>query len=359
MALQTPATDSVGQRLQAIADSVIRARPRIPGVVVHVEATKLNKRWSVASGRSDTARGIALRADQPMRIASVTKTYTAAAILRLVERGTVALHDPIAKHLPREFLAELERDNFRTDSITVEHLLLHRSGLSEHTTPSYISAALANPTKRWTRIEQVRWLVDSLQPIGQPGEKFRYSDTGYILLGAIIERYTGKNFGAGVRELLDFNKLGLQHTWFETLEPAPRGVADRAHQYMNGVDTYGNDPSLDLYGGGGVAAPISDVASFFSALLAGRVFQKQATLDTMIAVRPGFMDGYGFGIFRVNSGGVRGFGHSGFWGVATVHFPTEGLTIGVSVTEQSQGGQVFAILGAVLRSVRPMLGTGS
>jgi D-alanyl-D-alanine carboxypeptidase len=354
--MQAPAPDSIGLRLQSIADSVVRARPRIPAVLLHVEATRTNKRWSAAAGSSDTARKIAARADQPMRIASVTKTYTAAAVLRLVERGVVSLSDPISKHLPRELIAELERDNLRTDSITVEHLLSHRGGLAEHTTVrSYLPVVLGNPTKRWTRLEQVQWMVDSLQPVGRPGELFRYSDTGYILLGAIIERHTGKNFGAGVRELLDFDKLGLKETWMETLEPAPTGIADRVHQYMNGVDTYAHDPSLDLYGGGGIAATVSDISSFFTALLAGRVFQKTATLDTMMAVRPGFMDGYGLGIFRVNSGGVRGFGHSGFWGVLSVHFPTEGMTVTVSVTEQSQGSQVFGILGAVLRSVGPLI----
>jgi D-alanyl-D-alanine carboxypeptidase len=340
-------------RLQAIVDSVVRVRPRMPGVLLHVESTRLATKWTVAAGRSDTARNTPLRTNQPFRIASVTKTYTAAAILRLVERGVIALHDPISKHLPPEFITELERDNYRTDSITVEQLLSHRAGLDEHTAvPSYISLSLANPSKHWTRLEQVKWLVDSLQPIGRPGERFKYSDTGYILLGAIIEHHTGKNYGIAARELLGFDKLGLRETWFETLEPAPSGIAGRAHQYMNGVDTYGHDPSLDLYGGGGVATTISDMSAFFSALLGGKVFEKKATLDTMMAVRPGFMDGYGLGLFRVNSGGMRGFGHSGFWGVAVVHYPSEGLTIAASVTEQSQGGQVFAILQAALRAMQ-------
>lgn len=353
---QAQVSDSVGTRLQALADSVIAARPRMPGLLLHVESTRLNRKWSVAAGQSDTARDVPLRANQPFRLASVTKTYTAAAILRLVERGVIRLSDPISKHLQPEFIAELKRDNIQTDSITVEHLLSHRSGLAEHpSVRSYIPMALANPTKRWTRIEQVKLMVDSLQPVGKPGELFRYSDTGYILLGAIIERHTGKNYGAAARELIGFDKLGLKETWFETLEPVPAGVADRAHQYMNGIDTYGTDPSVDLYGGGGVATTISDVSAFFTALLTGRVFEKPATLDTMMAVRPGLMDGYGLGLFRVNSGGIRGYGHSGFWGVVTVHFPTEGLTIAVSVTEQSQGGTIFGILGAALRSVRAML----
>lgn len=355
LAAEPQSTDSVALRMQSIADSVVRARPRMPGVLINVESTRLNKKWSVAAGQSDTSRHVALKADQPFRIASVTKTYTAASILRLVERGVISLSDPISKHLPREFIAVLERD-YRTDSITVEQLLSHRSGLDEHTAVrSYIPFAIANPSKHWTRLEQVTWLVDSLQPIGKPGERFKYSDTGYILLGAIVERHTGKNYGVAARELLGFDKLGLKQTWFETLEPAPRGVADRVHQYMNGADTYGHDPSLDLYGGGGVVTTSSEMSSFFSALLRGRVFDKKATLDTMMAVRPGIMDGYGFGLFRVNTNGVIGYGHSGFWGVVVVHYPSEGMTISVTVTEQSQGGTIFGILGTVLRSMQAVL----
>jgi len=230
LAAQPQSSDSVGVRLQSIADSVVRARPRMPGILLHVESTRLGKKWSAAAGLSDTARHVAMKPDQPFRIASVTKTYTAAAILRLVEQGVVSLSDPISKHLPREFIALLERDNYRTDSITVEHLLSHRSGLDEHTAvQSYIPLSLANPRKHWTRAEQVTWLVDSLQPIGKPGERFKYSDTGYILLGAIIEHHTGKNYGVAARELLGFDKLGLKQTWFETLEPAPAGIAERAH----------------------------------------------------------------------------------------------------------------------------------
>jgi D-alanyl-D-alanine carboxypeptidase len=221
--------------------------------------------------------------------------------------------------------------------------------------PSYFPTIMANPRKRWTRLEQVQWLVDSLQPVGPPDGQFRYSDTGYILLGAIVERYTGQNLGGGVRELVGLDRLGLRHTWFETLEPVPPGTADRVHQYMNGTDTYDFDPSLDLYGGGGIAATVADMGAYITAVLGGRVFERKATLDTMLAIRStGFMDGYALGIFRVNSGGRRGYGHSGFWGTVAVHFPAEGLTIAVAVNEQSQGGAVFGIMGATLRAVVPL-----
>ena len=357
LAGQLAAADSVTDRIQSIADSVTRARPRVPGVLIYVESTRSGQRWSVASGMSDTAAKRRMSVDQPLRIASNTKTYTAAAVLRLVEKGMVRLDDPIARHLPPELDAELRRDSIATDRITVAQLLSHRAGLDEHpSVPSYIPMVLANPTKRWTRIEQVRWMVDSLQPVGPPDGQFRYSDTGYILLGAIVERHTGKNLGASVRELVGLDRLGQRHTWFETLEPVPPGTPDRVHQYTNGVDTHGHDPSLDLYGGGGIAAPIAELGGFLSALMGGRVFEQRATLDTMLAIRStGFLDGYGMGMFRVNIGGVRGYGHSGFWGTVAIHFPSEGLTIAVAVNEQSQGGAIFGTLAATLRAVAPLI----
>jgi D-alanyl-D-alanine carboxypeptidase len=173
-----------------------------------------------------------------------------------------------------------------------------------------------------------------------------------VLLGAVVERYTGKTLGAGVRELVGFDRLGLRHTWWETLEPMPAGAADRAHQYQGGRDSYDIDPSFDLYGGGGIAAPMADVAAFFSALQTGKVFERQATLDTMLAVRsPDFMAGYGLGIFRVNTQGRIGIGHSGFWGVTVLHYPAEGFTVAVAVNEQTQANAVYAAAGAALRAV--------
>lgn len=353
---QAASADSIGARLQAITDSVIKARPRVPGVLLHVEFPKTGKKWTVASGVSDLETRTPLKPNQPVRVASNTKTYTASAILRLVEKGTIALSDPIEKHLPAEFTALLKRGGYATDKITIEQVLSHRGGLDEHpSVPSYVASIRSTPTKRWTRLEQVTWLVDSLKPIGAPGEKFKYSDTGFILLGAIVEKYTGKNFGGGVRELVGLDRLGLKSTWMETLEPEPPGVLPRAHQYMQGEDTFGLDPSFDLYGGGGIAASVADMAGFTSAVLTGKVFEKPATLDSMMVIRStNLYDGYGFGLFRVNINGKKGYGHSGFWGTATLYFPEQGVTIAVAETEQSaQGGILFPVMREVLKVVAP------
>lgn len=352
--------DSIQPALQRLADSLVTARSRLPGILIAVESNALNQRWTSAAGYADTARKIALRADQPVRIASNTKTYVAAAVLRLVEQGRLSLADPLGKHLPASLDAVLRRDGYNTDAITIEHVLSHRAGFAEHpSVPSYVARLRTTPRYHWTREEQVQWLVDSLAPIGPPGAQFRYSDTGYILLGAIIERYTGKALGPAVRALVGFERIGLRQTWWETMESAPANSSDRAHQYLNGFDAYSIDPSFDLYGGGGIVAPMSELAQFLTALLGGRVFGERATLDTMLRARSSEMSGYGLGIFGTTARGVRGYGHSGFWGTTVMLFPDAGITVAVAVTDQSESRVMNAVMGAVLEmfgaGVRPTL----
>jgi D-alanyl-D-alanine carboxypeptidase len=322
--------------------------------MIAVESKSLDRRWSVAAGLSDRTTGEKLRPEQPLRIASNTKTYVAAAVLRLVEQGRLSLSDALSQHLPAAFDSLLRRGGYRTDEITIEQVLSHRAGFTEHTAvPSFIAMLRTDPQHRWTREEQVRWLVDSLKPVGPPGAQFRYSDTGYILLGAIVERLTGQSLAVAVRTLVGFDRLGLRGTWWETLEAPPRGGAPRAHQYLAGMDGFAVDPSFDLYGGGGIAAPMNDMAHFLAQLLEGRVFSQRATLDTMLAVRSTEMNGYGLGIFGTTVAGVRGRGHSGFWGTTAMVFPERGLTIAVAVTEQSEGRVMSAVMASVMGMFAP------
>ena len=347
--------DAIAPALQHLADSLVAARPRLPGVIIAVRSRTLGQSWTVAAGLSDTVRRMPLRPEQPVRIASNTKTYVAAALLRLVEEGRLALSDPLAKHLPPHLDQLLRRDGYDTQAITIEQVLSHRAGFHEHpAVPSYTARLRADPTYRWTREEQIQWLVDSLAPVGPPGGQFRYSDSGYTLLGAIIERYANQPLGPAVRRLVDFDKLALRSTWWETMEPAPSGVPPRAHQYLSGFDSYDINPSFDLYGGGGIVAPMAEMAQFVAALLEGRVFKQTATLDTMLAPRSTEMAGYGLGIVGANARGLHGYGHSGFWGTTVMVFPDPGITIALAVTEQSE----LRIANAVMSTVLALFGAG-
>jgi D-alanyl-D-alanine carboxypeptidase len=349
--------DSIQRSLQRLADSLVVARPRLPGVIIAVESKSLGRSWTVAAGLSDTSRKVPLRAEQPVRIASNTKTYVAAAVLRLMEEGRLALTDPLSRHLPASLDSLLRRDGYATDGITIEQVLSHRAGFAEHpSVPSYVARLRTQPTYAWTREEQVQWLVDSLAPVGPPGAQFRYSDTGYVLLGAIVERYSGKPLGPAVRALVGFEQLGLTHTWWENMERAPGKMSPRAHQYLGGFDSHDISPTFDLYGGGGIVTTMEELAHFLSALLDGRVFRERATLDTMLAPRSTEMSGYGLGIFGATARGLRGRGHSGFWGTSAMVFPEVGVTIAVAMTEQSELRGVNAVMGTVLDLVRAPVG---
>jgi D-alanyl-D-alanine carboxypeptidase len=80
------------------------------------------------------------------------------------------------------------------------------------------------------------------KPLARPGAEFHYADTGYVLLGEILERVTGHSLAAAYRTLLHFNKLGLADTYLETLEPKPPHAKQRAHQYLGTIDTGSFDP---------------------------------------------------------------------------------------------------------------------
>lgn len=353
--MQLSAPDSIGQRLQALADSIVAARPALPGLVIYARSGTTGRSWQIASGWADTARRVRLEADQPLRIASNTKTYTAAAILRLVEQGKLALSDPLARHLPPELDAILVHGGYATDRITISQVLSHRAGFNEHTAvPSFLAMLKTAPRTRWTREMQVQWMVDSLKPVGPPGAQFKYSDTGYLLLGAIVERLTGKGLPAAIRELDGIDRLGLTRTWCETLEPTPAHAKAPAHQYVQGLDSYDIDPSFDLYGGGGIAAPLEELGGFVQELLEGHVFEHAATLDSMLVARSPEFGGYGFGVFRREAAGQTGIGHAGFWGTFAFYFPASKSTVAVAVTEQT----AYALVGPTMTEVLRAIGGG-
>ena len=346
---------SLRASIQALLDSIVKARPDIAGAVVHVEAPRRCLSWSGAAGVADRATGARLSPDQPHRMASNTKTYVAAATLRLYEEGKVKLDAPIAGLLSKESVETLRRGGYDPGVITLRHLLTHTSGIFDYamSTP-YQEAVFGSPTKRWTRDEQLQFAVDKGQPYGAPGTIFKYSDTGYILLGEIIERASGRPLAAALRSLLGYERNGWKATWLETLEPVPPGTPDRAHQYIGTADSYGWDPSFDLYGGGGLTASMRDMAAFTRALFEARVYRKKETLDLMLTQPPLPTERtYRYGIYSRNVGGVTAFGHTGFWNTFSFHIPERDLTIAASLTQQEKAYDVgAALLAGVVERVK-------
>jgi D-alanyl-D-alanine carboxypeptidase len=331
--------------LQTILDNEVAATPSIPGELLHITSPRHKLKVSLASGLFDRKTKTPLDPHHGFRIASVTKTFLAATVFRLSEDGKLKLDDPITRYLPAEYLEILERDGYKTNAITIRHILRHTSGLHDYATDQkYYAAVLGNPGKRWTRKEQVMAAMEWGSPLFEPGKGFKYSDTGYVLLGEIVEKLTGKSLAEGYRTVLNFKKLGLDETYLETLEPAPARAQPLSHPYFQTQDALQIDASHDLYGGGGLVSTTEDLAIFFRALLTGKVFKKKTTLEAMLSVDGSSSkvgdDTFAAGIARRTIQGVECWGHRGFWGTSAYHCPSIDLTI-VRQLNQAQRDRLF------------------
>ncbi|MBW3661717.1 MAG: beta-lactamase family protein [Actinobacteria bacterium] len=322
------------QEGQAMLEKFLAANSEVPGVLLHIDGPRGS--WSGAAGVRDHETAEALEPDATFRIASVTKTYTAASVLRLCELGNMSLDDPIGTYLDEE-LRDLLGDD-RCQGILVSHLLSHTSGLCDFVEDTnYVDLVMSDLQRQWTREEQVHLALTGCSDVGAPGETFHYSDTGYVLLGAAIENVMEADLAQSLRSLLHFDDLGLVSTYLESLEPTPPQAKPRACQYLDGRDTCDADPTFDLWGGGGLVATTQDLAGFFRALFEHRVYESINTLDRMIEPAAISDDGaqIGFGIAgRPVPGGIL-YGHGGYWGVYGGFLPNLDMAFAVAILERS------------------------
>jgi D-alanyl-D-alanine carboxypeptidase len=334
-------------RFQALVDADVAAWPQMPGRLLHVLAPGLGVDIEVAAGVQELGDG-PLQPGSRFRIASVTKPFVAAATLRLVEQRRLSLDQSLAELLAGPYDELLRSGGYDTDSITLRHLLTHTSGIYDFAADAYgdelsdgFTAQVAkDPGRRWTRFEQIRFAVEYGTPYGPPGTVFGYSDTGACLVGEVIERVTGRTMGAALRELLDYERLGLQTTWQETVEDEPADLPPLSHQYERDIDVADMDASVDLYGGGGLMSTCGDLARFFRALLRDEIFERPETLATMtqtlagVPRAPGTSDetvsNAAMYLFRAEAADVTWWGHDGYWGTTAYTCPTHDVTVATS-----------------------------
>lgn len=342
--------------LARLVEEAVAGHPEVRSAALALDSPALGLDWEGAAGLADPVAGVAMTAAHPVRIASNTKTYVAATALRLREEGALGLDDPIETHLPPERVAALRGDGYSTSAITVRHLLTHTGGFFDHTdSPFYEEAIVEDPHHRWTREEQLRGLVEWGDPLGGPGEVYSYSDSGYVLLGEVLERVSGRPLHEAARDLLGYERLGMASTWWETLEPRPEGVLDRAHQFLGELDVTGFDPSFDLYGGGGLAATVGDMALFMRALFTGGVFDDPGTAEIMLSTVPGAAErsggdrsrlpagAYRMGVWVERIAGYAVYRHSGFWGTTALYVPELDLALAATVN-QNRGRAALKVL---------------
>jgi CubicO group peptidase (beta-lactamase class C family) len=337
--------------IRNLFDRYVATIPGSNGYIVNVWSPTNSIDTSVANGLSDVAANTAISAMQPTRIASVTKTFTTATVLRLVEKQRLSLNDSIEQHASPILIEILRSGGYDTSAITINQLLQHSSGIADYAGNEdkyggpFKEAVVSNPLKKWTRFEQIEFSVKNYEPVGEPGREFHYSDTGYILLGDIIEQITGQTYAEAMRSLLNYANLGLDNTYLEDAEPAPDNLLPQAHAYAGQFDLSEIDASYDLFGGGGLVATVQDVSKFFAALFDSTIFEHESTLDLMMGHGPSllkasFDEPAPMSLYPRNVGSELCYQHTGFTGITALYCPRLGTAITFTVLQTNASSSI-------------------
>jgi D-alanyl-D-alanine carboxypeptidase len=263
--------------------------------------------WRGTSGVAELGTTRAVPVDGRFRAGSITKTFVATVALQLVGEGRLRLDDTVEAWLPG-----VVPDGQR---ITVRHLLNHTSGLYDvvRTLPMPPSQEfLDNRWRTWTAAELVQRAVANPPTFEPPGSAYAYSNTGYLLLGQIIEKVTGQSYGDEIErrviQPLRLSGTSLPGPSPEIPGPHPHGYVPKDSE-MNLIDYTEMNPSV-MGAGGELISTTSDLNRFFAALLGGRLLPGHPFDEMRTPGVEGAL--YGLGLFwRDTSCGVRVYGHDG------------------------------------------------
>jgi len=256
-----------------------------------------------------------LTAANRFRLGSITKMFTATMILQLVEEGKLKLTDTLDKFLPQVPNA---------GKITIAQILGHRSGIPD----------VRRERDGQTRVNTIPMAKDEMlalivkaTPNFEPDTKQSYSNSGYFLLGLILEKITGKSYEEALKERIT-SKIGLKDTYTAT------GNIDvnknESLTYLNVGDDWKQLPETHpsiLFGGGAIVSTPNDLAKFIQALFDGKIVSKE-NLDQMKTIRDG--DGLGLGMEPFTFAGKTFHGHAGGgdnYGAWLAYLPEEKLAV--------------------------------
>jgi serine beta-lactamase-like protein LACTB len=257
--------------------------------------------WNEGFGKADVENDLAVRPDSVFRIASISKTMTATAIMQLVERGKVSLDDPIRRYVPA-FPDKTE------GTVTLRHLLTHTSGVRHYNDGEFDNKASYDTL-------DAAFTVFARDPLRfAPGAKYLYSTYGYNLLAGVVEAVSGVTFEQYLTEHV-WKPAGMGDT---RLEHPQEIVRHRVRQYVRTSSNKEllNAPYADLsvkWAGGGIISTAPDLARFHLALERGALLKADTLAQMYVAatLNDGTKTEYGLGWQVVMADGRRWIAHSG------------------------------------------------
>lgn len=320
-------TSAAGRRLDRAALQARLDAVRDAGVYgVFSAARDGRERFDGASGTADVTTGRPVRADLRHRVGSVTKTFTAVAVLQQNARGRIGLDRPVGDYVPELLPGERGR------KVTVRMLLNHTSGIEDYIADAFPSLKQGTTASldehRFRTIRPTRLIgygVAAPQRF-EPGSEWSYSNTNYLLLGEILRKVTGQDPERLIAEDV-IRRAGLRDTYFPGADPHIRGAHARMYESFYGLIDPPRDYSVyNMTWSGTAGALVStpqDLNTFYRALLTGDLLPRRQLDDMRTTVDIKDETGavalrYGLGIYSLDTPCGPAWGHDGgVWGAGT------------------------------------------
>lgn len=309
------------QDLESKFDQLLEAKYKInePGA-----AALISKNGEViyrkAFGNANLELGIAMTPNNVFEIGSITKQFTAISILILEEQGKLKIEDEITKYIP----------DYPTlgKTITIHHLLNHTSGIKSYTN---MQSFMKHARTDMTPTELIN--VFKNEPMDfDPGDKYAYNNSGYILLGHIIEVVSGESYANFIEKNI-FKKLGMKSSYYGSMVKL---IPNRASGYQD-KDGYVNAAYLSLtlpYAAGSIMSNVDDLLIWQKALNTNKLISK-ASYEKAIhgsSLNNGEHIGYGYGLQEGNINGSTSISHGGgIFGYTTqgIYLPEEDVFVSI------------------------------
>jgi len=308
--------------------------------------------YAAGFGSANVETSMPATADTVYRIGSLTKQFTAVAALRMTERGKMAFDAPISRYLP---------DLNRVGAARIDQLLWHTSGLASFD-PAVMPNAFRERASDISRAELQRFAASAPQ-IANAGQKFSYSNTGYILVGLALERVANRDYETLITEDV-LKPAGLTRTRYDSVTAI---IPSRAAGYTNEnsvvANAEWNSPSRP-FAAGALISTAPDLVRWNQAIYEGPLLSNRSK---SIMVTPGKLsDGsaipYGMGVRLAVSGKRLRIAHGGLivgFSAVLAHYPAERLDIAILTNTQERGKPLVDLEGAIASALLDGLGSNN
>jgi D-alanyl-D-alanine carboxypeptidase len=298
--------EEVKTKLEKKLSEIVKSDSQLYNAYLLIHSEKHDIHWNMAAGQSGDFTACA---DQPYHTASIAKTFTSVLIAMLEEEGKLNYHDRITKYLPEELMKELHvyKGKDYSRDITIEHLVGCTSGLPDFyedkpkNDKPFLDLLLDEPSRYWTPQETIHWTKHNMSPKFQPSKKVHYTNTGYNLLGLVIENILSKPYHEVLHDYL-FQPLGMNHTYLSQYsQPKEHNHFPTADINIKNKRVIVEDHHSfsSIYAGGQTVSTSEDLLIFMKALIGNKLIAKESLIRMMNWNKLWMGVDYGYGLMRI------------------------------------------------------------